>query len=195
MNKLLGFYELKDSGLPCVNWKTFHPEMKLDSNIMWTVRTAVYDGNDFNLPRKVGVRAKEAYETAIKFHEQLKEHGIVIIYPYFIAQKSGTLEVSNERIVIEAVDKDLWNLVTENKKDVTIIKSTNNYIYQGNKNFLSEYELDLLELQTQKIKRLFRQELASGKSILLEWSFALNTDISMFPIGNPYLIFYECRTI
>ena len=61
MNKLLGFYELKDSVLPTIPWKEFNKEVKLDSNILWTVRSAVYRGEDLNLPRAVGVNALDAY--------------------------------------------------------------------------------------------------------------------------------------
>lgn len=55
----------------------------------------------------MGVTAKEAEVVAQEFYRQLQNRGIVIYYPYFIVEKSGTLEISNTRIVIEAVKRDL----------------------------------------------------------------------------------------
>ena len=42
-----------------------------------------------------------------------------LFYPYFVAENSDTLEVQDNGIVIEAVYKDLWNLVTNNDLEVT----------------------------------------------------------------------------
>ena len=56
----------------------------------------------------------------------MQNRGIVTYYPYFIAEKSGTLEISNTRIVIEAVEGDLWRLVTEGERDVTIMIAESN---------------------------------------------------------------------
>jgi hypothetical protein len=60
MNKYLGFYELKYLGIPTVPWKQFDNATTLDENYLWTIRSAVESGNDFNLPRAVGVSAEEA---------------------------------------------------------------------------------------------------------------------------------------
>lgn len=195
MNKLLGFYELKDSGLPSVPWIEFNLDLELDRDLLWTVRTAIDYGDDFNLPRKVGVDSTEAYITASYFHKILGNKGIVVVYPYFIAEKSGTLEINCDRLVIEAVDKDLWNLVTENKKNVTIYESSEKSFIDGDKNFLLPEEYNELKKQSERARRIFRTYLLEGKSILLEWSFAYNTDIKKRIIGNKYLVFYEARTI
>ena len=195
MNKLLGFFELRRSGLPCVKWVKFEPSMVLDSKYLWTVRTAIQRGNDFNLPRKVGVDSSEAYEAALNIYNQIKDQGMVVVYPYFIAEKSGILEVGNNRIIIEAVNKDLWNLVTESKKDVTIYESSEKSFIEGNKDFLSIHEYEILKKQATKVKQIFRSILSEGKSVMLEWSFAHDTDINNKPIGEEYLVFYEARAI
>ena len=44
MNKLMGFFELKDLNLPTIPWKEYKKGMKLDSSLLWTVRSAVYRG-------------------------------------------------------------------------------------------------------------------------------------------------------
>lgn len=195
MNKLMGFLELKESGLPSVPWRRFDENVQLDSNYLWTIRTAIEKGDDLNLPRIVGKESKEAYEGALQIYNQYKDRGIVVYYPYFIADKSGTLEINSQRIVIEAVDKDLWNLVTHNKKDITIVLNQNSSEKIGNVNFLTEAEIGELLNYASKVKSIFRGYLAEGKTLLLEWSYAFNTDTTRNVVGERYLVFYEIRAI
>ncbi|MCM0648252.1 hypothetical protein NBE98_07685 [Clostridium swellfunianum] len=195
MNKLLGFFELKDSGLPAVPWKQFDEATMLDDKYLWTVRMAVYEGNDFSLPRVVGKRAEEALEAAKDFFNKYRYNGMVVYYPYFIAEKSGTLQVNASDIVVEAVEKDLWNLVTHNRKNVTIINDGNDLKIFGDEKFLKEYELNELYLYAGKIRRIFKRYITEGKTLLLEWSYAYKTDVNNSPIGEKYLVFYEIKEI
>ena len=195
INKLMGFYELKESGLPSVPWQKFSKEMALDSNLLWTVRTAVTHGSDFHLPRRVGVSAEEAYQFANEQSNILGEGGLVVVYPYFIAEKSGTIEVKPEAEVIEGVYRDLWNLVTENKKDITIVRDNKDVLIQGEKDFFDTWELEEINKYIEIIRRSFWSRLVVEQSILLEWSFAYNTDINKKKIGAKYLVFYEIREI
>lgn len=195
MNKLLGFYELQDSGLPTIPWKEYKEGTSLEENLLWTVRMAVHKGDDLNLPRLVGVEAKEANEFAINMLKRYGKNGMVIYYPYFIAEKSGTLNVWREQIIVEAVMKDLWNLVTYQKCDVTIIKNKSHTQYIGNEYFLSQEEVNTIFSYVKDIKIFYRDELVEGKSILLEWSFAYNCGINKNTRGNKYLVFYEARTV
>lgn len=195
MNKMLGFYELPKTGLPCIAWKKFDYDMKLDDTLLWTVRTAVLKGNDLSLPRKVGVSATEAYEFGKQQLNHLKDRGLVVIYPYFIAEKSGTLEVKNNRTIIEAVKKDLWNLVTKNQKDVTIIVTEDGKTYDGDHKFLDTNELEDLLHEAEKLRSKYRDSIAQGNSLLLEWSFAFNTNKNGEKIGRKYLVFYEVREL
>lgn len=195
MNKLMGFFELKDSGLPSVPWKSFDEKVELDSSLLWTIRTALYSKEDINLPRVVGKTAEEAYDKALELYKRYGDSGMIIYYPYFIADKSGTLKIDREEMVIEAVDKDLWNLVTYNNKDVTIIKRKDETKYYGVRDFLSQDELDKLNLYAEKVRKKFRDYMNSGKTLLLEWSFAYYTDINEQPKGEKYLVFYEIREI
>lgn len=195
MNKLQGFFALQKSSLPAVPWKKFDESVKLNSDILWTIRTAVMTGDDLNLPRKVGVTALEAEDFANELLCKLGYNDMVIYYPYFIAIKSGVLDVSNRRIVIEAVKDDLWNLVTHNKKDVTIIFEEDDLHIVGDEQFLSQDELfELIDYCT-IVKRHFLEEILEGKNVMLEWSYACKSDINKRPIGNSELIFYEVRTI
>lgn len=191
----MGFYELRHINIPTVLWKEFTLDTTLAENMLWTIRVAVETGNDLNLPRVVGVNSQEAYQKGKEFLSKYKDIGLVIYYPYFMAEKSGVIAVHSNNIIIEAVDKDLWNLVTYGKKDVTIILTDNNTQYTGNEKFLSTKEVDLLKKYANVLKAKYRDIISEGKSIFAEWSFAYNTDINHKPMGDQYLIFYELRSV
>ncbi len=196
MNKLLGFYELQSSGLPTVPWKKFEHDTKLDDSILWTIRSAVWVGDDLHLPRKVGAKADEAEEYAENLIRTLGEEIIVIYYPYFIAEKSGVLEVADHRLVIEAAKDDLWNLVTYNKIDVSIhIDSRFNIDFVGDRNFLTNEEVDELMKYSDIVKRKYKDILFESKSVFLEWSFAYESDLDKRKVGNRKLVFYELRSV
>lgn len=192
----MGFFELRDLSIPSIPWREFNSDTILDNRLLWTVRTAVFFGNDLNLPRKVGVSSGEAMEFGKKMLLELNNRGIVIYYPYFIAVKSGNLNVFRNQIVIEAVKDDLWNLVSLSNREVTII---DNYAggkqIIGNESFLSESEILEIEECVPHLRRRFNDQLLNGKSILLEWSFAKNCNKNKEPIGQQYLVFYEVRTV
>lgn len=196
MNKLMGFLELKEMSLPSIPWKQYTGNEKLDEKYLWTIRSAVYRGEDLNLPRLVGEDAENATKFAENLLYKLGNNGMVIFYPYFIANKSGTLEVKRNSIIIEAVKEDLWNLVTYSDHEVTIIYHDNQEPeYMGNKNFLKTNEKEQLLKYVPEIRKLFKDDLLEGKSALLEWSFAVPCDVNKNPAGDEYLVFYEARTV
>ena len=195
MNKLLGFYELKDSVLPTIPWKEFNKSVELDSNVLWTVRSAVYRGEDLNLPRAVGVNASEAYVFASDLFDKMQNKGIVVYYPYFLAEKSGNINIFPNKIVIEAVKEDLWNLVTYADRDVTIEVVGDAVWYNGDENFLLKDELEKLLFNAKRAKQMFRDELLEGRSAMLEWSFAYPSNLDKERSGQKYLVFYEARTV
>ena len=197
MNKLAGFYELRESSLPVVPWKEYNLGDKFSDDVLWTIRTAVKQGNDIDLPRKVGCTAKEAEYFAKQTWRTYKNIGMVVYYPYFIARKSGTLCLSRDGYVIEAVNGDLWSLVNHNNKNCTLEKDREGNLksYAGEKNFLTEKEQIELHNQTPKLRRMFKDELQEGSSVLVEWSYAVNCNSSRVEVGDPYLVFYEARTI
>lgn len=99
------------------------------------------------------------------------------------------------KIVIEAVKDDLWNLVTYSDRDVTIEVTENDIVYNGDEKFFSEDELDELILNARKAKQMFREDLLEGKSAMLEWSFAYPSNLKKERDGEKYLVFYEARTV
>lgn len=195
MNKLMGFFELRDSSLPVVPWKEYNKQVVLDADLLWTIRTAVFSGNDLNLPRLIGARSEQARIFADKTLDSLKDKGIVIYYPFFLAEKSGTMNIYKDHLVVEAVSDDLWNLVTYSNRDVTIFIKNDVTKYHGNEEFLSSEELTELNSYVPILKRKFRDYLLEDKSILVEWSFAYNSSINKNRMGDKYLVFYEARVI
>ena len=195
MNKLMGFYELKRMNLPSIPWLEYQGKEELAEDILWTIRSAVFHGEDLNLPRLVGKTSKEAREFADTLLTSMRDRGMVIYYPYFLAEKSGTLDISSNSIIIEAVKGDLWNLVTLSDREVTIQISDSDERIDGNGTFLSDEEKRNLLSYVPEIRRMFRDELIEGKSVLLEWSFARNCSLDKRPTGDPYLVFYEIRTV
>lgn len=195
MNKLMGFFELQSMSLPAIPWREYTGREQLGEELLWTVRSAVFCGDDFNLPRLVGAEAKEAKTFADQLLHELEGKGMVVFYPYFVANKSGTLEVRKDSTIIEAVKDDLWNLVTLSDREVTIRIENAEETVNGNSSFLSNREKERLLFHTVEVKRTFRDDLLEGKSILLEWSFARNCDVKRRPTGEEYLVFYEARTV
>lgn len=195
MNKLMGFYELKYIGIPTIRWEEFTDDTKMSDDLLWTVRTAVLKGNDYNLPRIVGVTSKEAMDEGKKLRERLRDTGVVLYYPYFIAHKSGTVKVSSDSTVIEAVEKDLWNLVTYGKRDVTIIIDANSKTVSGNSEFLNEEEIQEILKYAKLLHGKYSGDIREGGEIYLEWSYAYDSTLDKKTYGKKYLVFYEMRII
>ena len=195
MNKLMGFFELRELNIPTVYWKEFTPGTTLSKDLLWTIRSAVLSGDDQNLPRKVGALAEEAADFALNLKKKYGESIMVIYYPFFIAKTSGTLQLFIDGYVIECVEDDLWNLVTESKCDMTIINRDDDKRKVITKKILSDEEIEEIEKVEKRIRISFRKELASNESVLLEWSFAYNCDRNRNKVGEPYLVFYECKTV
>jgi hypothetical protein len=126
-----------------------------------------------------------------EFFGKYGKNGLVIYYPFFNAIKSGIIEIRLETIIIEAVKKDLWNLATDGRRDETIIINKS-ITRNGLIGFVTENELIFA---VDKVKNKFRNFLAEGKSVYLEWSFAQNVDIKGEVIGESYLVFYECKSL
>lgn len=196
MNKLLGFYELRDLSLPTIPWKEYVPGTELSNEFLWTIRSAVNRGDDLNLPRLIGKPADEATIFANMLYKEMKDKGMVIYYPFFVAKKSGTLNVCMDKIIIEAVKEDLWNLVTNQNLDVSLIYDRNDKLisFYGNKEFMDNSEIEKLLVCAKRIYCTYRDKLLEGKTLLLEWSFAFSCNRNKEPVGEPYLVFYEIRT-
>lgn len=195
MNKLQGLFELKWLGIPSVPWKRFDRDTHLDPNILWTIRMAVNEGNDVNLPKAVGVTADVAQQKGIDYLEKYG-NGFVIFYPFFFANKSGIIEVKEKINIIEAVKDDLWNLTLGGDREVTIfIDKQKNYEIHGNKDFLTPEEIREIQLYAGRVRAKYKDLIFDRSSVMLEWSFAYKSNIHKEPVGERYLVFYECRSL
>jgi hypothetical protein len=195
MNKLMGFYELKSAGIPTVPWKEFLDDTVLTDDILWSVRAARLTGNDYNLPRFIGVTAEQAMTQARNLKEKFKDSGKVICYPYFIAKNSGVMRVSASTTVVEGVDKDLWNLTTGGKCDVTMIVEENSTQINGNEKFFEDEEIDTLLYYGKLLHGKYKKDIILGREIYLEWSYAYKSTVDSKPVGEKYLVFYEMRIL
>jgi len=197
VNKLQGFYELRRIRIPSISWREFTPHTTLSPDKLWTIRVAVAQGNDFNLPRAVGLNAADATIKGREFIQAFPPPDLVIYYPYFLALKSGTMSIQEERTVIEAVNRDLWNLTTAGRRDVSMavqLDSGDMSIF-GEETFLEPDEISEL-LRYDKILRAYNHhQLFGSTTVMVEWSYAMNSDLDRRPTGNKYLVFYEYRLL
>ena len=188
MNKLQGFKALKELGIPAAPWKFMAANTELSKDLLWTVRCAVEVGDDYNLPRAIGVMAEVAKQKYLEFSKQgLK----VIYYPYFKALTSGVIDISAEHIVIEGVYGDLWKLVTEDRPDFRVMYARG-YFY--NCNVPTDGFIRLLGYAKQVAAKM-KGFLEMGKHVYLEWSLAMSVNFLNMSQGKPYYVFYECRVI
>lgn len=196
-NKMMGFLRLRDLDVPSVPWERYQPGKTLDDGILWTVRTALVDPslNDQSLPKRVGVGSEEAAEFAGEQLDRLGDSGMVVIYPFFRAESSGTLRVSSDLAYVEACDGDLWNLVDAGIVDATaILEEGSDWRVRGSL-VIDGLVLSGIHRSLGAIRREWRDDLAEGYSVLLEWSLATKVDGDGSPVGGPELVFYEARTV
>ncbi len=121
---------------------------------------------------------------------------MILYYPFFVANISGTLLVESDRVIIECIHGDLWNMVSNGDRDVTIIlTSDNSREITGDTNLISESQLMEILDGVKNIRHRFRDDFTEGKSVLLEWSYAQRSSLNKIPTGEEYLVFYEARTV
>ena len=197
MNKLFGFLELKELPVPSVDWKEFKQGTVLDSNKLWTVRTAVVSGNDTSLPRMVGKSAEECMNFGNSLIKNYGKNMMVVYYPFFHAVKSGTMLVSDIDAIIECVEGNLWDLVDNHKIDHRFKISVSGRVvnYMDNVDFLTKEEIKLLHKNFEKVRKYFSKSLRANELVLLEWSFAKDCNSMGNPVGDSRLMFYEVRTV
>jgi len=159
---------------------------KLDKSVLWTVRTAVEIGDDYNLPKAVGVNAIVAKQK----HKEFSNQGLkVIYYPYFVAKVSGVLDISSlNGIVLEYCIGDLWNLVTYDKPQGRYIKPLSTDC-SGIGYF------NRLFMYAKHVHSKMKVFVEDGLHIYLEWSIAHKCNLKGNPVGKPYIVFYEFRVI
>lgn len=195
MNKLEGLYELKSLQIPSVDWKLYTSDTVLDDRFLWTIRTAVFKGSDFCLPHSFGKDSKTSKEFADRTLRELGEKGIVIYYPYLIAEKSGILQFSKDRLIIEGVYGDLGELLSGKKADVTYIWTSGSCQSVGDKDFFNANDQELLLSNGDYLRRKYSLQLLLGEEIQLEFSFSYDSSVDGKRVGDRKLVFFEVRTL
>lgn len=197
MNKLFGFFELKEVPIPSIDWKEFKSGTVLDDSKLWTIRTAKVSGSDTSLPRMVGKSAKECMEFAENLLKRYGSNLFVVYYPFFGAVKSGTMLVGKDSTTIEATNEDLWNLVDHHILDLSARVSSSGKIRVdiGDSSFFTEDEWRQLIRCSEKVRTYFNKAIRANELVLLEWSFAKDTDVVGNNFGEEYLVFYEAKTV
>ena len=100
----------------------------------------------------------EANEKLKELYRKYKENRHSRVLSFFCCKKSGTLSVSQNQWVIEAVEGDLWHLVDESKVDVTMVKNHNkSWQFTGQSSFLTDLEIKELEKHISMVLLTFRK--------------------------------------
>lgn len=192
-NKMMGFFELQDSGLPTVAWHRHQIGDVLNPALLWTVRSAVVSGPDHSLPRLVGAPAAEAMTFADVQAKKLGANGMVVTYPYFKALVSGNLEVTAHTVYLEAVKGDLWRLVDEGALDATARNTDDTWTWSDQNHLCPEPLRAALQQAVRRARHAWHSEIITDSVVLLEWSWAQNLGPEEIPSGEPHLLFYEAR--
>ncbi len=195
INKLQGFTIIEKIGLKHPNWKIIRSDLSndfvrgLDDGKIYTVRTAVVAGEDFGLPRMVGVLGSEVKKRLNQLLENFddKKSVYLIIYETFKARFSGNILITFKGflrdVVVEACDGSLWNLVENNIVDYNArIKMKNSVIVDEESN-IPEWEWlkkNIMNILTKASTLGLTEE----GTILIEWSFT----------GEEFL-FYELKSV
>ncbi len=197
MNKYIGLLTLKEYRFPTINWKCFNQDTLLDASFLWTIRLAAYyDSNDFGLPCYLGMKSDDAICKGLDLYRSydMSEY-IIMCYPYFVAIKSGTIDLRQDYDVIEVVFGNCTELTRNNNVDLTMIFKDNGYNTIGDDTILDEDEINLLYRYMKLAKYRFRDESLNGCIIILEWSFGYDVDANGIRKSENFLIFNEMRVI
>ena len=94
-------------------------ELELSKDEKWTVRTCLLghlSEMEFGLKRAVGIDANQVAAKVNDFkkhYDNLTLHAVFVIYPYFLASKSGIIELHHDNNTIESVSGSQWRLTEE----------------------------------------------------------------------------------
>ena len=209
--KLEGLLRIDELKLPHPNWKFVtlgsEPEAQLNQRLQsktinadklalsdkqkWTVRTCLL-GNvteiEFGLKRAVGIDSNQVADKLKEFREHYdrqKLHVVFVIYPYFLASKSGIIELHSFEIMLESVSGSQWRLTEEGAP-------SESWTYEGPHDKVSvskfrrksDQEMNILTLE--EVERLSTCAIAiSDNDVLLEWTIT----------PDETLLFYDMRPV
>ncbi len=195
MYVLQNCYILDYLDLPTIPWMQCHTTTMLDDTILWTVKNEpIYSGKGY-VYGEIGVTAKEAMSYIKSQYGSLGKHRMLLCYPYYTASKSGTIDMTYERVAIEAVEGKIENLKKKNRVDETLLFREDELEIFGDEEFLTREEtLEIIDYSC-TLKKRFAGELEYGKNIIIYWSYVEETLRNMIPKGNPFLVFHQIKVL
>jgi hypothetical protein len=120
---------------------------------------------------------------------------VVVEYPYFVSEICGNIKITLNRIFVEIVRYDIWNSYIDGKKDTIILTNDKFMRHIKKDDLLDETEIREILKEGKKLKTRYKKYLLDGKSIMLEWCYAIETDLLGNKKGDPYLALYDGRII
>ncbi len=195
MYVLQNCYILDYLDLPTIPWMQCQTDTRLDDSILWTVKNEPFYGVKGYIYGKIGVTASEAMDYIKSQYETMERHRMLLCYPYFTASKSGTIDMTYERVAIEAVEGKIENLKKKHRVDETLLFREEDLEIFGEEEFLTRDEtLEIIDYGCQ-LKKRFAGELEFGKNIIIYWSYVEETLRNMIPKGNPTLVFHQIKVL
>jgi phosphohistidine swiveling domain-containing protein len=166
-------------------------ELALSKSRTWTVRTCLVGGSpdmEYGLKRAVGIPADQVTNRLMEFHDYYNGLNLTIVfvvYPYFLASKSGIIEIHHKEQIIEAVDGEQWRLTEEGAppevwrhEGATVSVSKHLFARRaGQKNVV------LTKTQVSKLSKCV--SMIPDENVLLEWTFTPEEE----------LFFYDMRSV
>ena len=195
MYVLQNCYILDFLELPTIPWEQCQTTTQLDDSILWTVKNEPFYGKDGRIYGKIGITAKEAMQYIISQYQTLGKNRMLLCYPYYTAAKSGTIDMTYERVAIEAVEGKIENLKKKHRVDEPLLFREEDLEIFGEEEFLTREEtLEIIDYGA-RLKKRFAGDLEYGKNIMIYWSYVQETLRNMIPTGEPKLIFHQIKVL
>lgn len=188
-------YILDCLDLPTIPWKPCQTTKMLDDSILWTVKNEPFYKEEGKICGCIGVTAKEAMNYILSEYKNIEKRRILIYYPYYTAVKSGTIDLSYDRLVIEAVEGKIENLKKKHRVDETMIFYDDDIEIFGEEHFLTNSETLSLIDYTKALRKRCSHEIEFGKNILFYWSIVQETRRNMIPKEEQTLLFHQIKVL
>lgn len=195
MYVLQNCYILDYLDLPTIPWAPCRTTEALDDTILWTVKNEPYSFNDGKIYGRIGVTSNEAMHYIKSQYQDLGNRRMLIYYPYFTAAKSGTIDLSYDRIVIEAVEGKIENLKKKHRVDETIIFREEEIEILGDEAFLTKEETLHLIDYAKQLRNRCQNDIAFGRNIIVYWSIVQETRKNMIPRDDQKLLFHQIKVL
>ncbi len=195
MYVLQNSYILDYLDLPTIPWEQCRTTSTLDDSILWTVKNEPYTADQGKIYGRIGITSSEAKAYISSQYENLERKRMLIYYPYYTAVKSGTIDLSYDRIVLEAVEGKIENLKKNHRVNETIIFREESIEIFGDENFMTREETLSLIDYAKQLKTRTGKELEFGKNLIVYWSIVQETKRNMIPRDKSQLLFHQIKVL